>query len=394
MYRNLTHSELADTIISSQKKLNKSEKWELITELSRRGLNIGLEDLFALSLRHKDNLLELLYKKCSFSKEHLSTLRQKLVDYDLSSLVLKFVEEMRSGKYVESDIERLFQIIDNKVPGAFSFGEFKAVVLADAKVAITQTDIAQIDDIIREKGVEPIDAILLYYFEDEAISTNTRTGLITALECKRLINDSSESLEALKKHSADLNAKQLELELLEASEAEFALLTKRITATEKAISFLSPRVAHQEKGQPITKAKSPSSQGEQSMPTPPNKLEQDNSKGYDSDQKEKDVVARLLAGEVTLWKTYWIGNVGVGLVLSFIWKAINGTLDSGLSGILYIVWLFWAICISIGTWKSANKYTGNRIWAVLAKVAVVIGWIGAAIAALGAVGGLRATGVL
>jgi len=40
------------------------------------------------------------------------------------------------------------------------------------------------------------------------------------------------------------------------------------------------------------------------------------------------------------------------------------------------------IPVIIGTWRAANKYKGSKIWAVLAKIAVVLGAIMLAVVSL------------
>ena len=92
------------------------------------------------------------------------------------------------------------------------------------------------------------------------------------------------------------------------------------------------------------------------------------------------MITRLWRGEITLWKTFWLFGVGGGLVLGLpIFSAMLALTDvpdditamvflAALGFLLvYLTWVF------VGIWRASNKYSGERIWVVLAKIAVVAG---------------------
>ena len=102
-----------------------------------------------------------------------------------------------------------------------------------------------------------------------------------------------------------------------------------------------------------------------------------------------DWVRKLWRGDVKLVFTYWIvaacGNYSFRLVDIFFdkfgyYEAIaEGEWTGGeiflwiflASAIPSLYFLFSAVCV----WRSANKYKGRAVWAVLAKAAMVIGLI-------------------
>jgi phosphoglycerol transferase MdoB-like AlkP superfamily enzyme len=96
-----------------------------------------------------------------------------------------------------------------------------------------------------------------------------------------------------------------------------------------------------------------------------------------------DLVKALWRGEVSLPKTYWIFGICINVLLlislSYIsrneqlfspppWKLIFWTLF----GFSLVYTPFILICI----WRSANKYTGTKTWSILAKIMVIVGWMG------------------
>lgn len=80
----------------------------------------------------------------------------------------------------------------------------------------------------------------------------------------------------------------------------------------------------------------------------------------------------LIKGEITLWKTYWLfgvlGNI-IGSFLIVIFTAMGNTVMF----IMVSIVIVYSIITLIGIWNSASKYTGSKIWAILAKVLVILG---------------------
>jgi hypothetical protein len=95
-------------------------------------------------------------------------------------------------------------------------------------------------------------------------------------------------------------------------------------------------------------------------------------------------IARHWRGELSLPIAYWVN----GGIFSAIWFAAESLLSSNLYAlqipalsilVLVFVLLVTAalmIWILVGVWRSAGHYRGAPVWATLARVAVVIGWIG------------------
>ena len=115
-------------------------------------------------------------------------------------------------------------------------------------------------------------------------------------------------------------------------------------------------------------------------------------------------IARHWRGEMTLPRSYWINGVlifgfGINLFVAAIsFAAAVALANSGAVVVLIvaaslalnIVGYIWAL---VGTWRSAGRYTGPKVWSILARIAmalgvlVSIGRIASSLAFLGQLGG-------
>lgn len=87
-----------------------------------------------------------------------------------------------------------------------------------------------------------------------------------------------------------------------------------------------------------------------------------------------NVLGNLWSGNYTLVKTYWLFGLVGGIAVTVLYLAVVGVTRSAFVAILG--WLgvcVWQFFISVAIWRSAGKYTGSKVWAVLARVGVVIG---------------------
>ena len=84
---------------------------------------------------------------------------------------------------------------------------------------------------------------------------------------------------------------------------------------------------------------------------------------------------KLSSGDFGLAKTYWVFGVLVGIAIGIL-SSILGVF-AGIGGIVCISLLhtIYVIPVALGTWRASNAYSGNKIWAILAKIAIVLGAI-------------------
>ncbi len=82
--------------------------------------------------------------------------------------------------------------------------------------------------------------------------------------------------------------------------------------------------------------------------------------------------AKLANGDYGLAKTYWLFGVLVDVIVSILAPIIIIE-SAGALAILVLVYTAYEIPVLMGVWRAANRYAGPKAWAVLAKVAVVLG---------------------
>tara|TARA_B100001564_G_scaffold149519_1_gene125733 strand:+ start:454 stop:777 length:324 start_codon:yes stop_codon:yes gene_type:complete len=85
-------------------------------------------------------------------------------------------------------------------------------------------------------------------------------------------------------------------------------------------------------------------------------------------------LAEFYDGKLSLPHSYWIFglvySILVGILLAVLVILFNLP-DKTIS----VLSLPWIIFISIGIWRSSDRYKGSKFWSILAKIAVVLGLI-------------------
>ena len=90
--------------------------------------------------------------------------------------------------------------------------------------------------------------------------------------------------------------------------------------------------------------------------------------------QQTSFLSNLIKGEIALWKTYWLFGV-IGNIIATILINIFAQFSEMLFLIILIITIAYKIGIFIAIWNSASKYVGLKIWAILAKTIVVLGFI-------------------
>ena len=102
--------------------------------------------------------------------------------------------------------------------------------------------------------------------------------------------------------------------------------------------------------------------------------------------KKPSILLKLFRGEIKLLITFWTFCISLPLLGNIIFTQLVfphldaassvGTASMLLWGLLMMVY---GIIASIGLWRSAGRYAGPRMWAILSKIFAVLG-IGASVA--------------
>ena len=96
----------------------------------------------------------------------------------------------------------------------------------------------------------------------------------------------------------------------------------------------------------------------------------------------KKLINKFWNGEITLWKSYWIvGELLNALLFLLIFnieiKFFHNTVVRNFLPFLNInnfhflsksILMMWTIFITVGIWRSAEKYKGSLIWIVLTLI--------------------------
>lgn len=94
----------------------------------------------------------------------------------------------------------------------------------------------------------------------------------------------------------------------------------------------------------------------------------------------KGFFGKLVNGEFGLAKTYWLYGVLVGIVVNIVSRGITST---GALMFLIVAYTAYEVPVLIGTWRAASMYKGPSVWAILAKIAIILGALMLAVSLLG-----------
>jgi hypothetical protein len=81
----------------------------------------------------------------------------------------------------------------------------------------------------------------------------------------------------------------------------------------------------------------------------------------------------VIAGDFGLANTYWWLGVFGGALLSIPAVVVSEALQRPrVAAVLFLVFVAYIVPVMIGIWNAAGRYQGRKLWAILARVVVVI----------------------
>ena len=83
----------------------------------------------------------------------------------------------------------------------------------------------------------------------------------------------------------------------------------------------------------------------------------------------------LWSGNFGLGRTYWYYGVVVNLVFSVLVFLAQGLFGDLIGLLLALLALVYNVLSSVGIWRAAGQYNGPKVFTVLARIAVVAGWL-------------------
>jgi len=91
-----------------------------------------------------------------------------------------------------------------------------------------------------------------------------------------------------------------------------------------------------------------------------------------SKSKKENFFVRFWNGQLSLPMSYWGVGVGLGIIFGTIVGLFVGIMEMS-DDALYGFLIPFQIYTVVGIWRSSNNYKGPKFWAVLAKIAIVLG---------------------
>jgi hypothetical protein len=102
-----------------------------------------------------------------------------------------------------------------------------------------------------------------------------------------------------------------------------------------------------------------------------------------TDQPEKGFWSRLSSGDFGLAKTYWLYGVLVGVIVNI---SSNAVTSADTLILLILAYAIYSVPVLMGIWNAASKYEGLQLWAILAKIATILGALMLAVMLLAVIG--------
>lgn len=83
--------------------------------------------------------------------------------------------------------------------------------------------------------------------------------------------------------------------------------------------------------------------------------------------------SKLISGDYGLPKTYWLFGVLGNLMFIVPIALAAATKSMPILVLALLASVVYSLIVAVGIWRAADKYLGQKVWAVLAKIAVILG---------------------
>lgn len=98
-------------------------------------------------------------------------------------------------------------------------------------------------------------------------------------------------------------------------------------------------------------------------------------KNTPKENPRRGILGKLWNGEYSLPFTFWIFGIVVRFIMITIMNILEIITSANYDGGYFVVWILFTVldvCILVGMWRSASKYTGFKLWPILVKAYVII----------------------
>ena len=88
----------------------------------------------------------------------------------------------------------------------------------------------------------------------------------------------------------------------------------------------------------------------------------------------KNFFIKFWNGDLSLPMSYWLVAVVFGIIVGLVVLMI--TIATGMPEVMMSILLLpWVVYVSVGCWRSSDKYRGPKFWSIIVKILVIIGII-------------------
>lgn len=100
-------------------------------------------------------------------------------------------------------------------------------------------------------------------------------------------------------------------------------------------------------------------------------------------ESKRGFLSKLSSGDYGLAKTFWIYGVTVSVLFGITERVMSYTMlgvdqSSKFIAIFVLMYTAFQLFVTVGTWNSAKRYMGAKIWSVLAMVTCMLSFFGLA----------------
>tara|TARA_B100000686_G_scaffold333954_1_gene400492 strand:+ start:148 stop:462 length:315 start_codon:yes stop_codon:yes gene_type:complete len=88
-------------------------------------------------------------------------------------------------------------------------------------------------------------------------------------------------------------------------------------------------------------------------------------------KKNKNYFHRFWDGELSLPQSYWVVGVLISIPVGALLGVFIGIIGAPINT-MYAFFIPWYVYIIVGVWRSSDKYKGPKVWAILAKILMIL----------------------
>lgn len=88
--------------------------------------------------------------------------------------------------------------------------------------------------------------------------------------------------------------------------------------------------------------------------------------------QQKNLLENLFDGDLGLAMTYWVYGVLGGILWGVGIAALKPDPEGDLIKLVWLLFACYYFVVYVGIWQAADKFVGNKVWAILAKFTIIV----------------------